>query len=130
VIQQLVRRFYAKLWNEWDDAAVDEVLAVDFAFRGSLGQQTLGRDGWRAYRDMIRAGSPDFHNEIVDLVVAGERAAARLQYSGSHLGALLGMAPTGRRFAYAGAAFFRADRRQLREAWVSGDLAALRDQLE
>lgn len=79
---------------------------------------------------MIRAASPDFHNEIVDVVAAGDRAAARLLYSGTHAGELLGLSPTGRRFAYSGAAFFRAAGGQLVEAWVLGDLAALRHQLE
>jgi predicted ester cyclase len=51
--------------------------------RGSLGRETLGRQGWRQYRDLVRAGSADFRNEIVELVSEGERAAARLRYTGS-----------------------------------------------
>jgi predicted ester cyclase len=104
--RDLVMRFYHRLWNEWDDAAVEDTLSADFTFRGSLGDQTRGRDGWRRYRDKIRSGSPDFHNEIVDLVVAGDRATARLVFSGTHSGVLLGIEPTGRPFSYAGAAFF------------------------
>jgi predicted Zn-dependent protease len=68
-----------------------------------LGQTVEGRDGWRRYRDMIRSGSADFHNQVVDLVVSGERAAARLEYSGTHTGPLLGISHTGRRFNYSGA---------------------------
>ncbi len=127
--RDLVTRFYHRLWNEWDDAAVDDTLSADFTFRGSLGDQTRGRDGWRRYRDMIRSGSPDFHNEIVDLVVAGDRAAARLLFSGTHSGVLLGIAPTGRSFSYAGAAFFTVAGDRLAEAWVLGDLASLRARL-
>jgi steroid delta-isomerase-like uncharacterized protein len=127
---QLVSRFYERLWNAWDDAAVGTTLAPGFTFRGSLGRNTSGRDGWRAYRDLIRRGAPDFHNEVVDLVVGdGGRAAARLRYSGTHLGPLLGLAPTGRRFSYSGAAFFSADGGLLADAWVLGDLADLRRQL-
>src|SRR5690348_1326245 len=55
----LVVRFYEQLWNRWDDAAVDEVLAEGFRFRGSLGNQTIGRDGWRGYRDLTRRYAPD-----------------------------------------------------------------------
>ena len=71
MIGHLVQRFYADLWNRWDDAAVEDVLSVDISFRGSLGEVVSGRDGWRGYRDMVRDGSRDFHNEIVDLVVSG-----------------------------------------------------------
>ena len=126
---ELVTAFYADLWNRWEDTAVDVLLADDFTFRGSLGDQTRGRDGWRRYRDLVRAGSSDFHNEVRALVVDGNQAAARLRYTGTHDGPLGGLPPTGRRFGYAGAAFFTARDGRLTEAWVLGDLAGLRAQL-
>ena len=129
VTESLVRRFYDRLWNAWDDLAVGETLAPDFVFRGSLGQQTTGRDGWRAYRDQVRRGAPDFSNEIVDLVAFADRAAARLLYAGTHRGLLLGIEATGRSFTYSGAAFFTVADGLLREAWVLGDLDGLRRQL-
>lgn len=129
-VADLVRRFYAQLWNKWDDAAVEDVLAEDFTFRGSLGIQTKGRDGWRGYRDTIRGGAPDFCNEIVELIADGDRAAARLSYTGHHKGPLAGIDPTGRRFEYAGTAFFTARSGKLASAWVLGDLESLRQQLQ
>lgn len=129
MIADLVQRFYTDLWNRWDDALVGDVLSPDFLFRGSLGQEVQGRDGWRRYRDLIRQGSSDFHNEIIDLVVAEDHAAARLEYSGTHTGPILGFNPTGRRFSYSGAAFFTASDASLTEAWVLGDLQSLSAQL-
>jgi predicted ester cyclase len=128
-MDDLIRRFYEDLWNRWDDAAVDDLLSEGFIFRGSLGTDTVGRDGWRAYRDVVRAGANDFHNEVITLVVDGPTAAARLWYTGTHSGKLAGLEPTGRRFSYAGAAFFTADGQRLTSAWVLGDLAGLRAQL-
>jgi len=91
-VDALVRQSYEVLWNTWDDDAVDRILAEDFVFRGSLGHETTGGDGWRRYRDLVRAGSHDFRNEVLMLVVdtAGTSAAARLRYTGTHSGALLG----------------------------------------
>ena len=133
-IDELVRRFYARLWNAWDDDAVDDVLAADFAFRGSLGEQTAGLEGWRAYRDLVRRGAPVFTHQVVELLVeadsgAEQHAAPRLCYTGTHRGLLLGIPATGRPFRYDGAAFFRARSGRLVAAWVLGDLVALRDQL-
>jgi steroid delta-isomerase-like uncharacterized protein len=127
--RELVERFYERLWNGWDDAAVERTLTDDFTFRGTLGTETVGRDGWRGYRDVIRRGAPDFRNEIVDLVVDGDRAAARMRYTGTHQGPLLGLAATGRAFGYDGAAFFRARSGLLAHAWVLGDLDGLRRSL-
>src|SRR5262249_21398608 len=50
---------------------------------------------------------PDFHNRVEELVPEGERVVARLTYTGTHAGELLGIAPTGRRVNYAGVALFR-----------------------
>jgi predicted ester cyclase len=130
VISELVRSFYDDLWNRWDDAGVDAVLSPGFEFRGSLGTTTAGRDGWRTYRDTVRAGSTDFHNEVVTLVCEGDTAAAQLLYSGTHTGTLLDRPATGRRFEYAGAAFFTVENGLLASAWVLGDVEGLRRQLE
>jgi steroid delta-isomerase-like uncharacterized protein len=127
--QHLVRAFYGELWNAWNDARVDEVLDESFRFRGSLGQSTVGRDQWRSYRDSVRTASADFHNEIVTLVAAGDQVAARLRYTGTHTGPLLGIPATGRHFEYAGAAFFVATGGRVTSAWVLGDLDGLRRQL-
>lgn len=128
-MEELVRRFYTEVWNRWDDTAANEVLHERLVFRGSLGDQVRGRDGFRSYRDKIRAAFPDFHNEIVDLVSSGDRAAARLRYSGHQRGEALGVAATGARIVYEGAAFFTARDSQLAEVWVLGDLDGLRRQL-
>jgi steroid delta-isomerase-like uncharacterized protein len=129
LVADLVHRFYDVLWNAWDDDAVAETLHPDLRFRGSLGQETVGLDQWRDYRDGVRRASPDFHNHVVDLVAEGDRAAARLVWSGTHSGPLLGVEATGRRFSYDGAAFFTSRDGMLADIWVVGDLDALRRQL-
>jgi len=128
-VDELVRRFYAEAWNRWSDAAVDELLDEELSFRGSLGDAVRGRGGFRGYRDKVRAAFPDFHNEVVDLVAAGDRAAARLRYSGHHRGEVLGAAPTGALVEYEGAAFFTARDGRIHEVWVLGDVDGLRRQL-
>jgi steroid delta-isomerase-like uncharacterized protein len=129
VARDLVTRFYNRLWNEWDDAAVEATLASEITFRGSLGKTTVGRDGWRSYRDQIQRAAPDFHNELLDLIGTGDRAAARLRFTGTHRGTLLDIPATGRPFSYTGAAFFTVDDGRIADIWVIGDLDALRQQL-
>jgi len=125
----LVRRFYEVLWNAWDDDAVQDVLANTFRFRGSLGTETFGCAGWRQYRDMVRSASPDFHNEVVELVCENGHAAARLTCTGHHLGHLLGIPPTGRAFHYSAAAFLECVDGRIANGWALGDVEDLRAQL-
>jgi hypothetical protein len=54
----------------------------------------------------------------------------RKSYSGTHEGSIFGVAPTGRRVTYAGAAFFRFDdEARIARAWVLGDPVSLFNQL-
>jgi steroid delta-isomerase-like uncharacterized protein len=131
-LQTQVRRFYDELWNQWRFELADELVAPELEFRGSLGTELRGPEGFLKYARGIRAAFPDFHNDVRELIVDERQsaAAARLSYSGRHEGALFGVPPTGRRITYAGAAFFRFDdRARMVRGWVLGDLAHLFGQL-
>ena len=126
---ELVMRFYDRLWNQWDDSAVDDTLAPGLSFRGSTGQHTVGRDGWRGFRDQYRAAAPDFHTDVLDLITTDNRAAVGLQFTGTHRGPLLGIPATGRRFTYHGAGLFTTADGLLTDIWIVGDVDELRRQL-
>ena len=128
--KELVRRYYEALWNFWDFALADDLVAEEVAFRGSPGQSVQGRDGFKDYMRAVRRAFPDFHNQVKELVAEGDRVVARLSYTGTHTGALLGIAPTGRRVSYAGVALFRVASGQIAEGWVLGDLYGLVRQLQ
>jgi steroid delta-isomerase-like uncharacterized protein len=121
----LVRRFYEELWNRWDLAVAEEILAPDVRFRGTLGTRLVGVEAFGGYVEQVRAAFPDWHNEIEELIDAGETIVARLTFSGTHRGELLGVAATGARVEYAGIAIFRLDCGRIAEAWVVGDTQEL-----
>lgn len=131
VRRELVRRFYEEVWNRWDEAAARTILTPAFEFRGSLARSTHGIEAFLAYLRRVRGIFPDFHNEIVELTVGeGEPCvAARLRFTGTHRGELLGLEPTGRAIEYDGAAFLRSAGGRLVSAWVLGDLNSLLEQL-
>ena len=128
--KDLVRRYYEELWNRWDFALADELVAEGVAFQGSLGQTVQGREGFKEYMRAVRQAFPDFHNRVEELVAEADRVAARLTYTGTHAGELFGIAPTGRRVSYAGVAVFRIVSGQIAEGWVLGDLYGLIRQLK
>lgn len=127
--RQLVERFYGQVWNQWDADAAREILSPDIVFRGSLGVDVRGHDGFLGYVALIRDAFPDFHNEIEEIISEEAHAAARLTYSGTHKGALFGIPATGRAITYAGAAFFRFSDGKIDEIWVLGDRMALMEQI-
>jgi steroid delta-isomerase-like uncharacterized protein len=127
--ETVVHRFYEELWNGWRLELADELLAQGLRFRGSLGSVCEGRDEFVRYVEKVRAAFPDWTNRIDEVVAAGERVVARMTWSGTHLGELDGVAPSGARVEYAGAAFFRLVGGRIEEAWVVGDTAVLWEQI-
>jgi steroid delta-isomerase-like uncharacterized protein len=127
--KNLVVRYYHEMWNKWNFALVDELLTKDISFRGSLGTETHGRAAFCDYMRRVQGAFPDFHNTIEEMIAERNRACARLTYTGTHRGEIFGVAPTGEKVNYAGAAFFRIENGQVAQGWILGDLTGLLGQL-
>jgi predicted ester cyclase len=95
------------------------------SFRGSLGSSVSGREEFKAYVERVRLAFPDWHNQIDELLVVGDRVVARLTWSGTHNGPLGNVQATGARVSYVGAAFFRIAHAKIAEAWIVGDTQEL-----
>lgn len=127
--KNLVCRYYEVLWNRRDLALADELIAESVVFRGSLGISVQGREGFKEYMRTVRRAFPDFHNRIEELIAENDRVAARLTYTGTHQGEVLGFAPTGRRVSYSGVALFGVVDNRIAQGWVLGDVHGLVRQL-
>ena len=128
--RQLVETFYNVMWNTWSAETARAILTDDIDFRGSIGLQVNGHDGFLGYMQTIRDAFPDFHNHIEEIIATDDRAVARLTYSGTHQGALFDRPATGRRIEYAGVAMFTMDGERISKVWVLGDLWGLMQQLD
>jgi steroid delta-isomerase-like uncharacterized protein len=128
--RQLVETFFNVMWNTWSEKAARAILTTDIDFRGSIGLHVSGHDGFLGYMQTIRDAFPDFHNHIEEIIATDERAVARLTYSGTHQGELLGRPATGRRIEYAGVAMFTMEGERISKVWVLGDLRGLMQQLD
>ncbi len=128
--RQLVETFFNVMWNTWSEETARAILTDDIDFRGSIGLHVSGHDGFLGYMQTIRDAFPDFYNHIEEIVATDDRAVARLTYSGTHEGELLGRPATGRRIEYAGVAMFTMDDGRISKVWVLGDLWGLMQQLE
>jgi predicted ester cyclase len=92
-------------------------------------------DAWQgltAYTDGLREvvrGFPDYHWDLRDLFVDGDRIAARFTDTGTHLGEAFGIPATGRRVHTREFAFYRLAGGLIREVWVTADNEELKRQL-
>jgi predicted ester cyclase len=126
---RLIGRFYNDMWNRFDKSVFVDILHPEIQFRGSLGQTKVGFAEFGDYVDYIQAFASDFHNEVLSTITEGDSTFARLSYTGTHQGEVFGLAPTGKRFEYAGAAVFTFSEGLIRDVWVLGDIHGLTQQL-
>lgn len=125
----LVRCFYEHIWNCREKSRIHELLHEDFTFRGSLGQNKRGHDGFAEYVDLVTDALAEYRCEIQEIVCEGNKAFAKVSFSGVHRKEFLSYSPTFKRVEWLGAALFKIEGDKISDLWVLGDLDALRKQL-
>lgn len=125
----LVRRFYEEVWNRADEDVARVILHPDLVFRGSLGPERHGVDGFIDYMRSVHAALAEYRCVIDDLVATDIRAAARMTFTGIHRGEFFGVPATGRRITWVGSAFFTIAAGRIERLWVLGDIDRVRSQL-
>ena len=116
-IRGLVHRLVDEVVNARSTEALDEIAT------GELAELA------RRWIDPFRSAFPDFRMTVADVIVEGDRVAARFDCSGTHTGTWLGRPPTGRRFERVAEAYFfrvRDGRLAQVEAAVEDNLDRLR----
>jgi predicted ester cyclase len=76
-----------------------------------------------------REAFPDWHLTVEDRIVAGDKIVARNTWSGTHRGAFLGIAPTGKQITLRTIDIWRVQGDKLAEHWDVIDIGALEKQL-
>ena len=120
-----VRIFYEDVWNRVDKAKIPDLLHDDFSFRGSLGPVKRGHAEFIDYLDFVTGALGDYRCDIRDIVSEGDKAFARVGFSGIHRGEFMGYAPTGKRVEWVGAALFTFRDGKVADLWVLGDVHGL-----
>lgn len=127
--KELVRKFYEVLWEDHDKTAIPSLLHADFNFRGSLGQQKIGHQGFADYLDEVHQALGDYRCRIEALVEEDDQVFAKMNFSGIHVGDLLGYPPSGLRVDWDGCALFTFEAERIKALWVLGDLKRLESEL-
>lgn len=122
-----VRDFIDGLFTKGELGAVDTYLAEDFINHDPPFGVSADRDGMRSAAAMMRAGFPDWHSELHQLIAEGDVVVERFTAGGTQRGEVMGVAPTGRTVALPGINIFRLRDGRIVERWGRlDDLGLLR----
>jgi len=125
----IVESFYENIWNRHDKSFIPILLVENFSFRGSLGQVRQGHAEFASYVDFVHAALDNYQCDILDFVDEGNKAFARMLFSGIHKGDFFDYRPTLMQVEWAGAALFTFDQGKIADLWVLGDVHGLLEQL-
>ncbi len=126
----VIRAFYAELWEGADLSRLPVLLHEDVAFQGTFGQTMYGLEAFGAYVRSVRHAFSTYRCDVADLLVDRDRVATRVRFSGVHdVGPFLDTPPSGRRLAWEGVGFFTLEAGRIRHLWVMGDMLGLLNQL-
>jgi steroid delta-isomerase-like uncharacterized protein len=126
--EALVRRFFDEFCNEHRADVADEIVAPDYVSHGPQAPPAVGPDGVKA-RVAVYQDSLDGHWQIDDLFSAGDRVVTRWTGTGTHVGELMGLAPTGKPIAVEAITVHRIADGQIAEEWTVWDALGLLQQV-
>ena len=91
--KEVVRSYYAKLWNDQNFDLVSEILAADITFAGLTDLSRLqrvkvgeGREGFAAYVKTMHSFLSNYNIEVEDMVAEGNKVFCRTIVCGIHRG--------------------------------------------
>jgi len=130
-LKDLTRKYITEVWNQGRLDLLDRLVARDCITHdpAAPGGELKGPDGLKQLISMYRNAFPDTEFEIKDLILEGDKVAARISASGTHKGALMGIAPTGKRVSIRGIVITQFSAGKQVESWSSYDQLGMLQQL-
>jgi steroid delta-isomerase-like uncharacterized protein len=109
--RRLIERYFDEVWNHGRLDVLDELIADDYVnHSASIPNPRPGPQDLKPIVAEMRRAIPDLHYEILDLVVAPDKAAARVRMTGHHREPLFGLPAVGGRI----------DVTQMQFEWIRG----------
>lgn len=90
-----LRRFYDVI-NSGDVDGFGEFLADDFVEHEETPGLAPTKEGVKEFFRMLRAAFPDLRMDAQDVLASGDKAVARVMFTGTHQGEYMGMPATGK----------------------------------
>src|SRR5437763_347338 len=128
----IARRFIEQVWNERDMALVQELFAPDVVRHDSASPTQTEIHGLEKMKQMISTVSrafPDLYQTLDDQIAEGDKVVNRWTARGTHQGAYMGIAPTGKSITFTGITIFRIAEGKIVEQWVEQDMVGFLQQL-
>jgi steroid delta-isomerase-like uncharacterized protein len=121
----LTRRFYEDVFNKKNLKTVDELCAPNFIDHNPAPGQGAGSQGMKSWLQQFFQAFPDLTATIHEMVAEGDLVVTRLTCQGTHKGAFMGAAPTGKKVTFSALDMVRIKDGRAAEVWHEGNDAVV-----
>ncbi|KZN19968.1 MULTISPECIES: ester cyclase [Pseudomonas] len=125
----LMKRFTDFINTASDELAGELISPQATFFVPGRSEPLQGPDGYQEIIAMMRAGFPDIQWTLEELIIEGDRVAARFTMRGTHHGNFLGVPPSGKTIEVKAVNFYRFADGQIVEEHGQPDLLGLLQQI-
>ena len=126
--KSLVRRWITELWNKGNLAMASEFFVPMYVHRTPVATFPDLATFLQMISD-FRTGVPDVQVVIQDLFAEGDKVVFRWLLTGTHRGALFGIAATNKPITHSGMTIQRVENNKIVEAWAEFNAIGLRKYL-
>lgn len=126
----VVHRVVDQIIHAKNLALIDELYTIDYVGHQIPAPLPQSREGQKLFVGAFLAAFPDLRLTFEDELVDGNRVAGRGYITGTHLGELRGIAPTGKKVKVEFMDVWRIDGSRIAEYWGVVDFAGLVQQLQ
>ena len=113
--QDLMRRVYEEMWNGGNPALAVEIF--------------VDPEGVERFVSQFLTSFPDLQHTVKEMIIDGDHVAVRFSAQGTHLGAWMHFAPTGKSIHYTGVTWARIVENKIFDHHTWWDKAGLIEQI-
>ena len=114
---EFMHRWFEEVWNNKNEAAIEELFAEDGIGYGLGAENIVGPEQFKVFHRAFVAAYPDLRVTVEDSVVEGDKIAVRCKVTGSHDGDGIGVAATNQPVEFTGMVIVRVKDGKIVEAW-------------
>ena len=125
---EVLRSWFARVWNDGDESAIDELYAPTAVAHG-LATSGPGPEGFKPFFRAFRSAFPNIRIEVTHTVCEGDLCTVHCRVTATNTGTLMDAAATNRPVEFTGMTMARVVNGQIVEGWNSYDFLAMYQQL-
>ncbi len=126
----IYRRFIDEFWNQGDAAVADEIIGSDWIWTTSFSPQPIpGAEVLKQFQQGAALSFPDLQITVDDYFAEGNTVMARVTFTGTHEGELMGIPATGKAFTYTDICYHQIENGRLQESVQIADVLGLLQQI-